>query len=130
MPVDYKKYPKNWKKEIVPRILKRAGNFCELCYLENGRTVYSAEVYIQIRNGKSRLGFMRIWLSEFTDVIRMARYTNNIKQVKVVLTVAHLDHDEGNHDIKDDRLKAMCQYCHLSYDQEEKTRRRKEKINS
>lgn len=29
MPVDYTLYPPNWKTEIRPRILKRAGNCCE-----------------------------------------------------------------------------------------------------
>lgn len=43
---------------------------------------------------------------------------------KVVLTIAHLDHDPENWDIKDERLKAMCQKCHLKYDRihREKTR--------
>lgn len=30
MPIDYKKYPKNWQ-EIRAKVLKRAGNSCELC---------------------------------------------------------------------------------------------------
>jgi len=34
---------------------------------------------------------------------------------KVVLTVAHLDHNPSNCD--DDNLEAMCQRCHLRYDQ-------------
>lgn len=33
---------------------------------------------------------------------------------KVVLTVAHLDHQPEN--CADDNLKAMCQRCHLTYD--------------
>ena len=33
---------------------------------------------------------------------------------KVVLTVAHLDHNPTN--CNDDNLKALCQKCHLSYD--------------
>lgn len=33
---------------------------------------------------------------------------------KVVLTVAHLDHDEGNSDPAN--LRALCQKCHLTYD--------------
>ena len=33
---------------------------------------------------------------------------------KVVLTVAHLDHDKSNNRFSN--LKAMCQRCHLSYD--------------
>lgn len=47
------------------------------------------------------------------------------RQVKVVLTVAHLDHDECNHAVQLDRLKALCQLCHLRYDAAEKARRRK-----
>lgn len=39
---------------------------------------------------------------------------------KVVLTVAHLDHDIKNN--ADDNLRAMCQRCHLSYDAEHHAR--------
>lgn len=35
---------------------------------------------------------------------------------KVVLTIAHLDHDKHNCEVKDERLKALCQACHLNYD--------------
>lgn len=37
---------------------------------------------------------------------------------KVVLTVAHLDHDPGNWDVKKlkERVRAMCNRCHLRYD--------------
>lgn len=48
----------------------------------------------------------------------------NPKKVKVVLTIAHLDHDETNHNVSDDRLKALCQLCHLRYDAKEKYNRR------
>lgn len=37
-----------------------------------------------------------------------------ITESRVVLTVAHLDHDIGNN--KWDNLKAWCQRCHLTYD--------------
>lgn len=33
---------------------------------------------------------------------------------RVVLTVAHLDHDTANN--SDDNLRALCQKCHLTYD--------------
>jgi hypothetical protein len=35
-------------------------------------------------------------------------------EIRVVLTVAHLDHTPGHDD--DDNLKALCQWCHLHYD--------------
>ena len=51
----------------------------------------------------------------------------NPKKVKVILTIAHLDHDEENHNVSMDRLKALCQLCHLRYDAKEKYRRQKTK---
>ncbi|MCR4295491.1 MAG: hypothetical protein NUW21_08150 [Elusimicrobia bacterium] len=35
---------------------------------------------------------------------------------KVILTVAHLDHDPAN--CRDENLAAMCQRCHLRYDRQ------------
>ncbi len=35
MPIDYSKYPDNWKTEIRPDILKRADNRCEWCGVDN-----------------------------------------------------------------------------------------------
>ena len=119
MPIDYSKYPFNWKTEIVPRILKRAGNQCEVCGLENGITVWSLKVYVRY---KGRYSFRAIWFSNKADAER-CYFGGAIKPVKIILTVAHLDHDELNHKVSDDRLKAMCQYCHLNYDAKEKMRR-------
>lgn len=48
---------------------------------------------------------------------------------KIVLTIAHLDHDETNWEVLDERLSALCQRCHLQYDAKEKARRRREKRN-
>lgn len=114
MPIDYKKYPKNWLSEMRPRILERAKNKCECCGLKNGITVFSF-----IEDGK------RVWkeiISQFDyDIFQP-------KEVKVVLTIAHLDHDETNVNITDDRLKAMCQLCHLRYDAEEKKLRKQRLI--
>jgi 5-methylcytosine-specific restriction endonuclease McrA len=38
------------------------------------------------------------------------------KNKMIVLTIAHLDHDHKNWSVKDERLKALCQACHLAYD--------------
>lgn len=35
---------------------------------------------------------------------------------KVVLTIAHLDHDPENWAVQNERLRALCQKCHLRYD--------------
>jgi hypothetical protein len=47
------------------------------------------------------------------------------KVVKVVLTVAHLDHDAHNHLVKIDRLRDWCQRCHLQYDAQHKSEKKK-----
>lgn len=132
MPIDYSKYPDNWTKEIVPRILDRAGNCCEICGLENGQTVYSVKVFARrykIINGVNiePWGHKQIWFRDKRDTIGIEVITKEIKPVKVVLTIAHLDHDAENKEIKDTRLKAMCQKCHLAYDEEEKYNKRNNK---
>lgn len=42
------------------------------------------------------------------------------RPIRVVLTVAHLDHDAANHDR--DNLRAMCQRCHLRLDRHQHAR--------
>jgi 5-methylcytosine-specific restriction endonuclease McrA len=43
----------------------------------------------------------------------------------VVLTVAHLDHDETNWEVEDDRLLTLCASCHLRYDAPDNAMRRR-----
>ena len=47
---------------------------------------------------------------------------------KVVLTVAHLDHDETSADPSN--LRAMCQRCHNTYDLSNRRRNRKQRTRS
>jgi len=119
MPIDYSKYPPNWKTEIVPRILDRAGNRCEFCGLENYSIVYAVKYYVR-HNG--RYGYRTIWFRNRKDAERESM-GNKIEMKRVVLTIAHLDHDEENWDVSDERLVALCQLCHLRYDAHEKMRR-------
>jgi 5-methylcytosine-specific restriction endonuclease McrA len=127
MPIDYSKYPPNWSSEIRPRILKRANNCCEWCKAPNKTDVWRdlngnwhlAEDFIDAHSNYSR---------EIMDRDFPGWETHEpFKFVKIILTIAHLDHDENNHDVKDDRLAALCQRCHLQYDAPEKARRRKVK---
>lgn len=121
MPCDYSKYPKNWKTEIVPRILKRAGNKCEECGLENKTRIWGLRIYVRSKEN-GRYGYKTIWFRDSRDAQRHAHLGTQFT-VRVILTVAHLDHDEENHNVTDDRLMAKCQYCHLNYDSKEKYRR-------
>lgn len=126
MPIDYRKYPPDWK-ERVKRILERAENKCEKCGLENGSIVYSVRY-----QGKSK------WYETFEEADSQPKTIEtkrnkktgkveaipNPKPVRIVLTIAHLDHDETNWSVADGRLMAMCQKCHLTYDGYEKHLRR------
>jgi hypothetical protein len=124
MPIDYSRYPPNWKKEIVPRVLGKALNRCQFCDLSNGQIVYSVKLKIQDSDGRYKQ--KSFWFSNRQDARRAMQYKEP-EEVKVVLTVAHLDHDEENHNVSDDRLAALCQHCHLNYDAKEKYRRSLEK---
>lgn len=114
MPIDYSEYPPNWLTEIRPRILARANNCCETCGVPNGaiilrnkkdgswRKICGTEhdwIRAKIRGGCSRKGAIRIL--GFTEI---------------VLTIAHVNHDKHNWDIKDEELRAECQRCHLKRD--------------
>jgi len=112
MPIDYKKYPITWK-QLREKVLERAENKCEFCQVENyavgvrsaDGTFKPVETLLEMEN-----------LFEGRD-----------KVIQIVLTIAHLDHDEENHDININRLAALCQRCHLIYDIEEKKNRRHNK---
>lgn len=71
-------------KQIRQQILERAGNRCEFCGVENHSEVP------RYRSGRG------------------------VIMVKVVLTIAHLDHTPENCDPSN--LRALCQKCHNSYD--------------
>lgn len=115
MPINYSKYPPNWKTEIVPRILARANNRCERCWLENKQTVFSVALKIQGDNGRYQV--RPIWFSAYRDAERTANMHGGLlKPVEVCLQVAHLDHDPENNQVKDERLKALCQMCHAAND--------------
>lgn len=131
MPIDYNKYPKDWLKTIRPRIMKRANNCCEFCGLKHGQTVYSIKLRLQDDDGRYKE--RTLWMTNKMDALRARDgFTQEIRydptfEVRVVLTIAHLDHDEENHEVPDERLKALCQMCHLRYDSKEKYRRIQEK---
>ncbi len=125
MPIDYKKYPLNWKTEITPRIKKRSGDKCEVCGLKNHSKIFSVNLKIQ-DSKDGRYKNKTFWLSDFRDVKRLMTFHNihTYKIVQVVLTVGHINHDETNWDIMDKDLKHMCQWCHLNYDAQEKYKRK------
>jgi hypothetical protein len=111
MPIDYKRYPKNWKTEIRPRILKRADDKCEFCDVEN---------YEIIRRYKSNTAWFiyENTLNKLPNNKTISKYYH--KPIKIILTIAHLDQDISNN--ADENLKALCQRCHLNHDRKKITK--------
>ena len=90
-PENRAKYPKDWTL-IRAYVLARAKNRCE-CHGECG--LHHERRCIEVHG-------------------HYARYAVG----HVVLTLAHLDHDETHNDYPFTNLKAMCQRCHNRYDQD------------
>lgn len=113
MPIDYSRYPPNWKSEIRPAVLARAKNTCEWpgCGFQNGQLVY---------RGMLHTGRLE-WYESYTKAVEgVGEFMAFKDPIKVILTIAHLDHDETNHAVELDRLAAYCQLHHLRYDAKEK----------
>lgn len=94
-PENKDRYPKNWKSEIRPSILRRANNRCEFCGVEN-------------------------------HDYRLNKKTG--KLVRIVLTVAHLNHTPE--DCRPENLRALCQKCHNEYDARHRVETRKKSKNN
>ena len=116
------RYPKNWK-EIRASILARAENRCERCRAPNRALIARgcerhADTYM-LEDGK----VFHADTGEALGIARGSEYEAG-SFVRVVLTVAHLDHVEANNDLSN--LQALCQRCHLRHDAKDNARRRKE----
>ena len=110
-----KKYPDNWQFISSYIRFERAKNRCEICNLHNG-------VIIKRR----RNGYYNILtfeqLTEIQDFIKRfnideKKSLKKLGLTKIILTVAHLDHDEKNNDYTN--LMALCQRCHLNHDRKD-----------
>lgn len=105
MPFKRERYPDNWE-QISKRIREeRAGNKCEWCGVKNGATGardkwdnWNSEYYINLMSTHEQI----------------RRFGKKVKPIRIVLTVAHIDHDTTNND--DSNLAALCQRCHLRHD--------------
>jgi 5-methylcytosine-specific restriction endonuclease McrA len=123
-PIDYSTYAKNWKSEIRPAILERDNNCCKICLAKNGEAIFRGwvftangkiEVY-QTYDGKVYRADSGIMIFDGSVYVAIDPISGdpNQKAIKVVLTIAHLDHDISNNDYEN--LAALCQKCHLGID--------------
>jgi 5-methylcytosine-specific restriction endonuclease McrA len=124
MPCDYSKYPANWKTEIRPAILERAEHCCEFCGVPNCAIIQ--------RSRGNNAHYRKLASSDTANGLKARQASIGHdpkwqKPIRVVLTIAHLDHDTTNND--HDNLAALCQRCHLRYDAElhAETRRKNKK---
>lgn len=113
-PENKHRYPANWK-QIRASILERAGHKCEQCKAPN-RTL------IARGTGSDEGTYMlacggEVFDAETGEELGLARGSEYQVQrfTEVVLTIAHLDHVPEH--CEPDNLRALCQRCHLRYDQ-------------
>lgn len=134
-PENRDRYPANWKTEIRPAILERAAHRCEWCGKPNGETVEvrifgggPVETLFWFDEGRGAWRFATGVPgaeppSDIAAALKSDAASERCKPVKVVLTIAHLDHVPEN--CEPGNLRALCQRCHLTYDAPEKARRRR-----
>ncbi len=116
MPIDYKKYPLNWKTEIVPSVKALQNNCCAFCgvknyavgYRQNSKFIPTGGNEMHDKAGRGELSY-----KEARELINHCNDFADDNLILIVLTVAHLDHNINNNDLSN--LKALCQKCHLDY---------------
>lgn len=108
-------YPSNWNY-IRADILQRAKNKCEICQVDNGKYILRGERHgtevFQDDDGA-------IWRTDNgnrygDDYVGEVTSDPNKQFVKIVLTIAHLDHNPQNNCYSN--LQALCQLHHLRHD--------------
>lgn len=110
------RYPADWTS-ISARVRDEAGQKCEWCSAPNGA---------MIRRGTTR-DSRHVWREASASAYENGRYDDGSEApdsnedtcdyrpaIRVVLTVAHLDHQPEN--VERWNLKALCQRCHNRYD--------------
>ncbi len=113
-PENAHRYPPDWP-QIRARIQQRAGNACEKCAVPNyqlGGRLRDGTWCAAIPLGDNGLDL--IWPRSGEFSLCIGSYFP-LRIVKIVCTVAHLDHVPEN--CADDNLRFWCQRCHLHYDQ-------------
>jgi hypothetical protein len=125
-------YGAKWKKETRPRILLRAGDCCEFCLVPNRATVLRVDgiwTPYDVFGESGRLWGQREAPRGEQEPVELFWYglrgaincsglltfpVDRVRLVKIVLTVAHLNHVSGEDG--DENLAALCQWCHLNHD--------------
>lgn len=111
------RYPKDWP-QIAASIRDRAGDTCEACGVPNGefirRAISDEGVPVWRLASDTAYDNGRSAVDGFEVPDTMEDECGYGRPVRVVLTVAHLDHQPENCD--PGNLRAWCQRCHNTYD--------------
>ena len=116
MPVDYSKYSPDWK--LRSRFIRhyRARNKCERCGAPNGQWILRGEWQggpaWQNDDGQIYCAETGRYMGD--NYVGEICTSEKTKAIRVVLTVAHLDHNVKNNSFFN--LAALCQRCHLRHD--------------
>lgn len=114
MPMNRADYPPDWEW-ISRQIRDQADDRCEFCGVANGAV-----------GARDRFG-------EWHDLDAIEGMNSDSGEwlfgeypriIRIVLTVAHLDHDKANSDPAN--LRALCQRCHLNWDRDRHSAKRSE----
>ena len=119
MPINYKDYPANWE-ELRDAVLLRDGYCCKDCGIPQYGVGY------RHKDPEQFTCLVRGWTALEGRVLKdyyQPLYPQKV--ILIILTVAHLDHDEWNEAVSLDRLAALCQRCHLEYDREDNELRKR-----
>jgi hypothetical protein len=113
-------YPIDWRELSSVIRFERAHARCEQCRRPHGQVVchlgdgrWWDEAERTWRNGRGR---------KLRNLAAPDRSSSRLRQTRVLLATAHLDHDPTNN--RPGNLKALCQRCHMLHDREEHLRRR------
>jgi hypothetical protein len=119
-----KRYPPDWKAISTNIRVHRAKDRCERCGLQNGQLIKRAKdgSYRDATDDERRL---ITYLNEKTK-LKLHVAIKRVGLIKIVLTVAHLDHDESN--CTAENLLCVCQRCHFNIDKLDNLARRKTSI--
>ena len=96
------------RAHIRAHIRARAGDCCEDCGVKNGDIGYRDE------QGKFHGGYMRHKPGAELVIPHLGGWCTFPIAIKIVCTVAHLDHDPTHND--ESNLRFLCQRCHNRYD--------------
>lgn len=120
-PENKARYPKDWPA-ISMRIRERAGQKCEDCGIANYELGGRRSDGVWLKALPSGTDGMRTTWPQLGELAWCGNGNTEgsvrLRIVRIILTVAHLDHTPEN--CADSNLRAWCQRCHNRYDAAER----------